>query len=70
MFAFWYDLIKYGKNIFGDLMWILYAILSSFFGSLMVIFMKIGLKDIDSTVGLFIRTIFVLLLLLGLLLIT
>lgn len=51
-------------------MWILYAILSSFFGSLMVIFMKIGLKDIDSTVGLFIRTIFVLLLLLGLLLIT
>ena len=50
-------------------MWILYAILSSFFGSLMVVFMKIGLKDIDSNVGLFIRTIFVLLLLLGLLLI-
>lgn len=41
-------------------MWLVYAILSAIFGSLMVVLMKVGLKDIDPNVGLFIRTIFVL----------
>lgn len=36
--------------------WILYTILSALFSSLMMICVKIGLKDLDSNVGLFIRT--------------
>ncbi len=37
-------------------MWIIYTILSALFSSLMMIFVKIGLKDLDTNVGLFIRT--------------
>lgn len=36
--------------------WILYTILSALFSSLMMICVKVGLKDIDTNVGLFIRT--------------
>lgn len=36
--------------------WILYTILSALFSSLMMICVKVGLKDLDSNIGLFIRT--------------
>ena len=39
--------------------WIIYTILSALFSSLMMICVKIGLKDLDSNVGLFIRTMIV-----------
>ena len=42
-------------------MWILYTILSALFSSLMMMCVKIGLKDLDSNVGLFIRTMIVVL---------
>lgn len=39
--------------------WLIYAILSSVFAALVSLFVKIGLKDIDSDLGIFIRTIVV-----------
>jgi transporter family protein len=41
-------------------MWVIYAILSSFFAALMAILSKIGLKNIDSNLATAIRTIVVL----------
>jgi transporter family protein len=38
-------------------MWILYALLSAIFASLVAIFGKIGLKDIDSTLATTIRSV-------------
>src|SRR6185295_3932657 len=39
--------------------WILYAILSAFFASLVAIFGKIGIKDVDSNLAVAIRTIII-----------
>lgn len=39
--------------------WLIYAILSSVFASLVALFVKMGLKDIPSSLGTFIRTIIV-----------
>lgn len=44
-------------------MWLLYAILSSIFASIMTILMKLGLKNIDSILATTLRTTFVFLLL-------
>ena len=44
-------------------MWLLYAILSSIFASVMTILMKIGLKNIDAVLGTTLRTTIVFLLL-------
>lgn len=47
------------KNEKIDKKWLLYAILSSVFASLVSLFVKIGLKDIPSSLGTCIRTIVV-----------
>lgn len=47
------------KNKKNDKKWLLYAILSSVFASLVSLFVKIGLKDISSSLGTCIRTIVV-----------
>lgn len=47
------------KNEKIDKKWLLYAILSSVFASLVSLFVKIGLKDISSSLGTCIRTIVV-----------
>ena len=46
-------------------MWLLYAILSAFFGALTAIFAKIGVKDVNSNLATAIRTIVVLILIWG-----
>lgn len=47
------------KNKKNDKKWLLYAILSAAFASLVSLFVKIGLKDISSSLGTCIRTIVV-----------
>ncbi len=47
------------KNKKNDKKWLLYAILSAVFASLVSLFVKIGLKDISSSLGTCIRTIVV-----------
>lgn len=47
------------KNKKNDKNWLLYAILSAVFASLVSLFVKIGLKDISSSLGTCIRTIVV-----------
>lgn len=47
------------KNKKNDKKWLLYAILSAAFASLVSLFVKIGLKDIPSSLGTCIRTIVV-----------
>ncbi len=44
-------------------MWLIFAILSSLFASLMTIFMKVGLKNLDSTLVTGLRTSMVFILL-------
>jgi len=46
-------------------MWILYALLSAVFASLMAVFAKIGIKDVNSNLATAIRTIVVLILIWG-----
>lgn len=47
------------KNKKNDKKWLIYAILSAVFASLVSLFVKIGLKDISSSLGTCIRTIVV-----------